>query len=214
MNLLNEKTRKEIENILSEMQDPVKLILFIKKEDCMYCNETKQLLQEIIELTDKLTLEVYDIDLSKEKSEYYEVDKTPAIILENKKDYKIRFYGIPSGYEFGTLLQDILYVSKLKTDLQLSTKEFIKGIKKPLHIHVFVTPTCPYCPNAVLMAHQFALESDFIKADMIEATEFPELSNYYNVFGVPKIIVNDTIHIEGAVPESVFVNKIKQLQLN
>ncbi len=214
MNLLNEKTRKEINNILSEMQDPVKLILFIKKEDCMYCNETKQLLQEITEVTDKLTLEVYDVNLSKEKSEYYEVDKTPAIILENKKDYKIRFYGIPSGYEFGTLLQDILYVSKLKTDLQSQTKEFIKGIKKPLHIQVFVTPTCPYCPNAVLMAHQFALESDFIKADMIEATEFPELSNHYNVFGVPKIIVNDILHIEGAVPESVFVNKIKQLQLN
>ncbi|MCX7810126.1 MAG: thioredoxin family protein [Leptospiraceae bacterium] len=211
MKLLNADTQKEVQSILQEMKDPVKMILFVKNEDCIYCKETQQLLEEVKELNDKISLEVYNIDFAKEKAEYYNIDKAPAIILENGSDFGIRFYGIPSGYEFGTLLQDLIYVSKKETELSPSTKDFIKKINKPLHIQVFVTPTCPYCPRAVLMAHQMALESEFITADMIEATEFPDLANKYRVYGVPKIVVNEVVQIEGAVPESTFINKIKPL---
>jgi glutaredoxin-like protein len=211
MKLLNADTQKEVQSILQEMKDPVKMILFVKNEDCIYCKETQQLLEEVKELNDKIFLEVYNIDFAKEKAEYYNIDKAPAIILENGSDFGIRFYGIPSGYEFGTLLQDLIYVSKKETELSPSTKDFIKKINKPLHIQVFVTPTCPYCPRAVLMAHQMALESEFITADMIEATEFPDLANKYRVYGVPKIVVNEVVQIEGAVPESTFINKIKPL---
>jgi len=211
MKLLNADTQKEVQSILQEMKDPVKMILFVKNEDCIYCKETQQLLEEVKELNDKISLEVYTIDFAKEKAEYYNIDKAPAIILENDSDFGIRFYGIPSGYEFGTLLQDLIYVSKKETELSPSTKDFIKKINKPLHIQVFVTPTCPYCPRAVLMAHQMALESEFITADMIEATEFPDLANKYRVYGVPKIVVNEVVQIEGAVPESTFINKIKPL---
>jgi glutaredoxin-like protein len=211
MKLLNADTQKEVQSILQEMKDPVKMILFVKNEDCIYCKETQQLLEEVKELNEKISLEVYNIDFAKEKAEYYNIDKAPAIILENGSDFGIRFYGIPSGYEFGTLLQDLIYVSKKETELSPSTKDFIKKINKPLHIQVFVTPTCPYCPRAVLMAHQMALESEFITADMIEATEFPDLANKYRVYGVPKIVVNEVVQIEGAVPESTFINKIKPL---
>ncbi len=211
MKLLNADTQKEVQSILHEMKEPVKMILFVKNEDCIYCKETQQLLEEVKELSEKISLEVYNIDFAKEKAEYYNIDKAPAIILENGGDFGIRFYGIPSGYEFGTLLQDLIYVSKKETELSPSTKDFIKKINKPLHIQVFVTPTCPYCPRAVLMAHQMALESEFITADMVEATEFPELANKYRVYGVPKIVVNEVVQIEGAVPESTFISKIKHL---
>jgi len=211
MKLLNADTQKEVQSILQEMKNPVKMILFVKNEDCIYCKETQQLLEEVKELSDKISLEIYNIEFAKEKAEYYNIDKAPAIILENESDFGIRFYGIPSGYEFGTLLQDIIYVSKKETELSPSTKDFLKKINKPLHIQVFVTPTCPYCPRAVLMAHQMALESEFITADMIEATEFPDLANKYRVYGVPKIVVNEVVQIEGAVPESTFISKIKSL---
>ncbi len=211
MKLLNQEARLETKKILQEMNHPVKMILFLSNHDCMYCEETKQLLQEIQELSDKLDLEILDKDMSEEKLEYYKIDKFPAIVLENQKDFGIRFFGIPSGYEFGTLLQDLIYVSNLKTDLSESTIEFVKKINKPLHFYVFVTPTCPYCPKAVLLAHQFALLNDNITADMIEATEFPDLSNRFKVYGVPKTVVNEKIFIEGAVPENVLIQKIKPL---
>lgn len=212
MSLLDQEAQNETRKILNEMRDDVKIMLFISDNgECMYCEDTKQLLSEVAALSPKLSLEVYNWHFTKEKAEHYQIDKVPAIVLENQKDYGIRFFGIPSGYEFGTFLQDIVYVSTLKTDLSPKTKEFIKNITKPLHIQVFVTPTCPYCPRAVLMAHQFALESDLIRADMVEAIEFPELSSKYKVFGVPKIIVNDIVHIEGAVPEATFIKKIEHI---
>ncbi|MCS7204844.1 MAG: thioredoxin family protein [Leptospiraceae bacterium] len=212
MRLLNHEAQEETRKILSEMRDDVKMILFVSDDGCMYCEDTKQLISEVAELSPKLQFEVYNFDFSREKAEYYQVDKVPALILENKRDYGIRFYGIPSGYEFGTLLQDLIYVSNLKTDLSPKTLDFIRNhIKQPIHIQVFVTPTCPYCPRAVLLAHSFALESEYVRADMIEATEFPDLSRKYRVFGVPKTVINDRIHIEGAVPESVFIKKLQEI---
>lgn len=211
MKMLNNEASQETKKILKEMQNPVKMVLFIENKDCLYCEETKQLLTEVQELSDKLDLEIYDKEISKEKLEYYNIDKFPAIVLENQKDFGIRFYGIPSGYEYGTLLQDLIYVSNFTVDLSEKTIDFVKNINKPIHIQVFVTPTCPYCPRAVLLAHQLALINDNITADMIEATEFPELSNRYKVYGVPKTIINDKVSIEGAVPESVFIQKLKEV---
>ncbi len=211
MALLNSQAQNETREILKEMTDPVKMILFTKKQNCIYCEDTKNLLEEIRDLSEKLELEIYDFDFSREKAEFFNIDKTPAIILENKEDYGIRYYGIPSGYEFGSLLQDIIYVSTLQTDLSMQTKDFIKKINKPIHLQVFVTPTCPYCPRAVLLAHQLALESKWITADMIEATEFPELANKYRVYGVPKTVINDKIHIEGAVPEPHFLKELSKI---
>ncbi len=78
-------------------------------------------------------------------------------------------------------------------------------IDRPMHIQVFVTPTCPYCPRAVRLTHQFAMKSDLIRADMIESTEFPQLANRYEVMAVPKVVINDTIFSEGALPEPHFL---------
>jgi hypothetical protein len=80
-------------------------------------------------------------------------------------------------------------------------------------LQVFVTPTCPYCPPAVILAHKLAMESDLIRADMVEATEFPHLSMKYAVMGVPRTVINEDIHIEGAVLEAMLLEKLKQVAL-
>ena len=79
---------------------------------------------------------------------------------------------------------------------------------KPVHIQVFITPTCPYCSRAVQLAHKLALENDFIVADMIEAIEFPHLSNRYQVQAVPKADINEKVQFEGALPEPAFVDYV------
>jgi glutaredoxin len=83
-------------------------------------------------------------------------------------------------------------------------------IDKPLHLQVFVTPTCPYCPKAVRMAHKAAIENENITADMVEAAEFPHLSMRYNVRGVPRTVIGEDFPIEGAVPEMAFVEKVME----
>jgi hypothetical protein len=100
-------------------------------------------------------------------------------------------------------------VSRGDSGLAADTKAYLAALKKPLHLQVFVTPTCPYCPPAVHLAHQLAFESDLVRADMVEAIEFPHLSNKYHVHGVPRTVINETDHLEGAAPEGMLLAKIK-----
>jgi glutaredoxin len=86
----------------------------------------------------------------------------------------------------------------------------VAQLKEPVHFQVFVTPTCPYCPRAVRLAHQLALESDVIRGDMVEAIEFPHLSVKYQVQGVPRTVINETVHIEGAVPEPMLMARLNE----
>jgi alkyl hydroperoxide reductase subunit AhpF len=98
-----------------------------------------------------------------------------------------------------------------RTDLAESTLEQLARLTAPLHLKVFVTPTCPYCPRAVLLAHKMAMASDWVTADAIDATEFPELAAHYRVQGVPRTIANDVIHVEGAVPEAMLMARLSPI---
>jgi len=221
MELLNETikeaTRKKFE---AELVNPVKLILFtqepsrlilpdsVRGQECPFCQETRQLLEEITALSPKLQLEIHDFLAEKELAESLGVDKIPAILIHGQKEYRLRFFGFPGGYEYGSLLKAIIQASQDKTDLKESTRQALSKVNSPVHIQVFVTPTCPYCPLAVELAHSMAIESPFIQADMVEASEFPHLVNKYQIFGVPKTVINETVSLEGAVPENVFLENV------
>jgi len=214
MPLLKESDQKQLIAEFESLQTPVKLVMFTQERECQYCKETHMIAEEVSALSDKLSLEVYDLVKDAEIAEHYNIDKIPAIVLmkggDEPKDYGIRFYGIPSGYEFGTLIEDIKMISHGDSGLSAATKKQIADMDKPLHLQVFVTPTCPYCPQAVLLAHQLAFESDWVQGDMVEATEFPHLSFKYKVHGVPRTVVNETVFLEGAAPEQMLMAKVQE----
>ena len=157
-------------------------------------------------------MQVYDFVKDRGKADELEVDKVPAIVILGPKKSHIKFYGVPTGYEFNTFLKDIVQVSRGQTELSQETRQALTSIKEPVHIKVFVTPTCPYCPGAVSLAHQFAMENPNIKADMIEINEFPQLAVKYNVMGVPKIVINETRELLGMQPEEEFLRQITAAQ--
>jgi len=205
-----------------EMKNPVTLIHFtqepsrlalpdhIKAQECRFCKETKSLIQEVCSLSDNLDLEILDFSEDKKPIDTYRIDKIPATVIMGNKDHGIRFFGIPSGYEYGSFIEAILDVSRGSTNLKTDIKTALQEIKTDVHLQVFTTPTCPYCTMAVRTAHQFAVESESIRSDMVEATEFPHLVQKYNVAGVPKTIINETTSFEGAVPEKTFLDQIVQ----
>ena len=215
MSLLNAEVRTQVEDAFAGLDNPVKMLVFTQTFECQYCKETRQLVEEVSELSDKLSVEVYDFVNDKEVVEEYGIDKIPALVVatdgDEVKDYGIRFYGIPSGYEFSTLIEDIRMVSSQESGLSNQSKGMLEDLTQPLHLQVFVTPTCPYCTQAVRMAHMMALESDMVTADMVEATEFPELSNKYQVMGVPRTVINEDAYIEGAVPEGMLMAKVEEV---
>jgi len=195
-----------------KMTKPVKLVFFTQQFECQYCQLTHELLTELSELSDKISVEIYDFVKDEAPVKKYNVKRIPAIVVEGEKDYGIRFYGVPAGYEFSTLIEDIIDVSNETTSLSDETKADLNKLTKPIHIQVFITLTCPYCPRAVRMAHQMAIESELVTGDMVEASEFPQLSNRYYVSAVPKVIINEDVEFEGALPEKNYMEKVMEAE--
>jgi glutaredoxin-like protein len=210
--VLDEDTAKKAKTLLRELRDPVTLIVFTQEIECNFCKDTVDLAKELSKIDPKIEREVYVFERQGEIAKQYGIDKIPAIVpVKEREDYGIRFYGIPSGYEFVSLLETIRTVSTGEHDIANESIERIRGIDTEVHLQVFVTPTCPYCPRAVITAHRFAYISPKVRSDMIEVIEFPHLGNKYGVMGVPRTVINENQYIEGAVPEKVFVDKILQV---
>ena len=219
--VLNDQITKQITEAFAEVKEPVQVLFFGSKDNCEYCNETQQLLEEVTALNDKVELSVYDMQEHQDVASKFNVTNTPGIVIAAKDGAEvtnlgIQFSGIPSGHEFSTLINDIVIVSKRESGLNEKTREFLKNLDKPLHLQVFVTPTCPYCPRAVLLAHQMAMENpQMIRAEGVEATEFPELANRFNVRGVPQTVINSGAgSVVGAVPEQNLLAEIMRALQN
>ena len=149
MPLLDDRVRKQVGTVLAEMAGPVKLLMFTQGEggalECDFCGETRQLAEEVAALSDKITLDVRDFQSDAELAKAHGVDKIPALVVlgdgPSPKDYGIRFFGIPSGYEFSSLLEDLRMVSRGEPGLSPQTLEALGRLKQPVHIQVYVTPT-------------------------------------------------------------------------
>ena len=127
MSLLNDEIREQVRTEFKSLTGPVKLVMFTQSIECQYCTETRDLAQEMAELSDKIEIEVYDFTRDAEVVEEFGIDKIPALAVvrggAEPKDYGIRLYGIPSGYEFSTLIEDIVMVSSGESGLCQQTKD-------------------------------------------------------------------------------------------
>ena len=221
MDILTKEVRKATERrFLEALVNDVKIIHFTQEpsrlalpdhlqgQECMFCKETKSLLRDVCSLSEKIELMLFDFLADAEKAKEYNIDKIPATIITGNAENNIRIFGIPSGYEYASFIEAIVDASKGSTSLNPETIEALREIDSPIHIQTFVTPTCPYCTTSVRFGHQFALESSHIVADMVEATEFPHLAQKYNVIGVPRTVINESIIVEGAVPEETFLEQV------
>jgi glutaredoxin-like protein len=220
MDRLNSSLQAQLRDALAMLPTQVTLAVFTRganhEGECPGCKDTQELVQELVSHSGgKVALRSYDVDHDSADADRYAIDKTPAIVVlggpAGETDFGIRIFGAPDGYEFATLVEDVRMASLGEVDLMPATIDVLTRLTTPLHIQVFVTPTCPYCPRAALLAHRMAVASDKVVADVIDAAEFPELADQYHVRGVPRTVVNDIVHIEGAVPESAFLAQLLPL---
>lgn len=213
--LIKDHDKDQLVTIFSEkLVDPVELLVFTQgmgKTDlpfvqaCQWCQNTEALANEVAALSDRLTVRMLDFVGDTNVAEEFGVDKIPAIIPMSEKNFGVRFFGIPSGYEFTSFIEGIVDVSRGSTELGENTVTRLGDLATPVHIQVFVTPTCPYCTGAVRTAHRMAVVSDHITSDMVEIQEFPHLAQRHGVLGVPKVVINEAESFEGALPESHFL---------
>ncbi len=211
---IDQEEKNKIKELFTKnLKHEVNLLFFSKEENCQYCADTEEILSEVTGLDEKVNFDKFL--LGSDKAEEFGVDRAPAIIfLDNDgKDSGVHFYGIPSGYEFTSLIEDILDMSDHdRIDLAEDIKKEVKAIDSDVLLQVFITPTCPYCPRAVRVAHQMAMLNPKVRGEMVEAMEFEELSSSFNVSGVPKTVINSGADEQvGAVPAKTILKKIQNL---
>ena len=208
MAIMDQATSQEVKKRLDALEGEVKIVLFKETLMCQTCGPAEDFFRELGSLSPKLKLEVYNRVTDTEKAAAYGVTLTPAAIIEGPRGARVRFYGIPAGYEFVSLLEAVKNAVSPAVDLQPETLAALAALKNPVNIKVFVTPTCPYCPSAVVLAHKFALASAQVTAEMVEAGEFPKLAAKFEVAGVPQIVFNDKISLVGAQAESAMLKAV------
>jgi len=141
MAIIPEKDRKKLTDIFKSLSNDVRVIFFTQEFECEHCKMTRNLLEEVAALSEKISLETYDFVKEAELAKKYGIDRIPATALLGDRDYGIRFYGVPAGYEFTSLIEDIMDISKRDAGLPEEILNELSKIDKPVHIQVLISPT-------------------------------------------------------------------------
>lgn len=142
MAFLTPQNEQEVRRAFAALRDPVKLVVFSQSLTAAeLCAENEQLVREVAALSDTITVEVLNPAIDRERAERYGVDRVPAIVVEGARDYGLRFYGVPMGYEFGNLVDAIVLASTGEAVLSEETKATLAGLATDVDIKVFSTPT-------------------------------------------------------------------------
>jgi glutaredoxin-like protein len=221
MAVLSDDVLAQVRQRFSErLVEPVDAKLYIKPGSsrlilpagvgCATCAETREMLEAIAaEAGERIRLEIVDVT---QEDPLEEVLDVPFLTLgRDTDDRRIRFLGLPAGFEFAMVIEAIERVSAGSFDLAPETVDAVSELEDDIEILVFATPTCRYCPAAVTLANQLALASPRITAITVSAGEFPRLATAFGVQGVPRTVVNRRGAFVGALPEPAFVDAVLQL---
>ena len=218
------------ERFARELVSQVRIDFFTQKESsifvpgrqpCQYCKPTRQMLEEVAALSDLISLRQHTIDEDREAFTRHGVDKIPAVVFPAGDGRWLKYYGFPGGHEFMTLVETIVDLSRGERLLTDGACKRLRKLKKGVLIQVFVTPSCPYCPQMARLAYHMALDSPHVTAEVIEAGEFPELSQRFKVRAVPTTVISaeggpasggdGKTMIPGAVPDTVLMDIIERV---
>jgi len=147
MALLSPTDEQKLRDAFSDMTSRVRLLFFTQSLECEMCPQTKQILDELPPLSDKIAIEEVNFVLERDRAARYGIDRVPAVAFEqldgdgNATDARIRFIGTPSGYEFISLVQAVLLVGGKPSVLTDDNRRRIMAVNHPIHMQVFTTPT-------------------------------------------------------------------------
>ncbi|OYT37352.1 MAG: glutaredoxin [Desulfurococcales archaeon ex4484_58] len=190
--LFDEETENALREIFNKFQREVLDYLVVSKnnpDECPTCGEAEHLATELNRISNgKLKIEI--IDKNDDIASKLIIRYTPAFIYGSKRR-NIRYYGLPSGQEFAPFIYIHQYIANNEIKLSNETIEIIEAIENPLHIKIFVTPECPYCPLVVDSFNQMGLVNDLLLVETIEAVELPHEADMYGVMYVPYVVLTD-----------------------
>ena len=147
MSLLAPADQEKLRESFDEMTSPVRVLFFTQTLDCEPCVQTRQILDELPPLSDKIAIEEVNFILEKDQATQYGIDRVPALALLSQdaagemRDTRIRFLGTPAGYEFVSLVQALLLAGGHDSQLTPENRALVEAVTTPTTIQVFSTPT-------------------------------------------------------------------------
>ena len=205
---------RDVIDRLAALPDPVRLVFFTQTFGCDTCLQAELALDEIARLSERVSVEKYNLVLDREQAAEFGIDRAPAVAIVGAADHGLRYFGTPAGHEVQSLVDAILVAgggAGEGSGLSAASLAAAAAVDRAVEIKVFVTASCVYCPQAAGLAYRLAAASSHISAAVIEATEFPDLARRYRVSGVPKTVVDDRVELLGIQPEGDFVRSVLQL---
>jgi alkyl hydroperoxide reductase subunit AhpF len=140
--MLTPRDEDAVRREFAKLAGPVKLVVFSQElAAAELCHQNEMLVREVAALSDQLSVEVLNLAIDRDRAAAYGVDQVPAIVVEGARDYGIRFFGIPSGYEFSNLIDAIIVASTGEPALTDATMATLAGLESDVDIKVFSTPT-------------------------------------------------------------------------
>ncbi|MDZ7801203.1 MAG: thioredoxin family protein [Trueperaceae bacterium] len=214
MAFLNEEIQAQVRPLLEELTNPVEMKVYTGgkvvvpgRDATGHQEETLGLLREVAELSDNVTVTEAPL-AGDEEALAAGITRAPTIVFRRQGEDRtnLRFVGLPSGYEFTTVLEALRLVAS-----DDDSDDLVGDLNDPLLLQTFVTPSCPHCPRAVLTAFELALANDKLVAEGIEASEFPVLSQQFRISSVPDTIIGQSANarVLGAQPKRQFVDAIR-----
>jgi thioredoxin reductase (NADPH) len=205
--LVTDDMRESLRESFKVLKNHVDLHVFTKKGSNDQFNElTINVIKEVAKVHPKIEAHFHTV--GDEASKKYGVERSPTVLVSPER-YNIRFTGSPLGEEGRSLVMAIVMASTGQTLLSDDSRSRLDSLKEKRHVRVFVSPTCPYCPQQFLYAVSAAVEKpDFVSAEATEIYENRDLAEKFSAMSVPKTFVNDVLTSPGLEPEEYFVGSV------
>ncbi|QKR01029.1 glutaredoxin [Metallosphaera tengchongensis] len=222
--LFTEDVKNALVDALKDMKEPVEGYVFVDSSNtsCQYCNVTIKFMDFVRQASPKgrdgdylLKIKLFDLTKDKEMFEKFDVKRVPTVAFLNGK---IRWSGAPLGEEIRALVETIVRLSQNESGLSPETVSTIREkLNGQVKVEVMVTPSCPYCPYAALLAHMVAFEACKaekcnVLSDVVESYENPDIAEKYQVMSVPTVAVNESVEFIGVPQEENFISTLLEKQ--
>jgi glutaredoxin-like protein len=208
--MLSDADRASLERRFAQgMKDDVTLLLFVDEGSAME-KELTDFANTLSQTSPKVKVDVQKAEDGKnQRMRELHIEHWPCLVLVKGDFTRIRYYGIPAGYELPSLVDAIVELSSMRTTLSPKARSDLATVRRKANIKIFILTTCQFCPTVARHAYRGAIESPRVTAEIIDSQMFPDLATRHSVMGVPKIILNDNLDITGAITDVEFFDKLR-----
>jgi thioredoxin reductase (NADPH) len=208
---LGSQVEENLRVAFDALPNKVPVMLFTEKGRNDVLNQAaRELLKSFNKISNKIELSEFDLYGTEAKK--HNVNSSPTLIFDPDR-YSMRYLGVPFGEEARTLVGMILLLGFRTGNLSEQSEKVMQKIGSKREVKVFVSPTCPYCPDQAINAVKAVIERpEIVSLEIIDIQSNQETANRYSAFSVPQTFANDILIAHGAQTEELFVLSLQKLE--